>query len=268
MNAVSPRPTFDVLIMSEESRLGREAIETAFSLKQIITAGVRVFFYLEDRERTLDSPMDKVMLSLTAFADELEREKARQRVTDAMHRKARAGHVCGGRVFGYDNVAISGPNGDRAFVERRINQAEAAVVVRIFELCATGYGLVRITKTLNEDGAPSPRPQQGRPAAWAASTVREILHRQIYRGQIVWNQTRKRDRWGRKNQKPRSESDWIIVPAPHLRIVSDEQWTAAHCRLAEAKAAYLRGTDGKVWGRPERANESKYLLADYALCGL
>ena len=30
-----------------------------------------------DRERTLDSPTDKIMLSLTTFADELEREKAR-----------------------------------------------------------------------------------------------------------------------------------------------------------------------------------------------
>ena len=55
MNALKPRPPFQVLIMSEESRLGREAIETAYALKQLITAGVRVFFYLEDRERTLDS---------------------------------------------------------------------------------------------------------------------------------------------------------------------------------------------------------------------
>ena len=38
------------------------------------------------------------MLSLTAFADELEREKARQRTYDAMQRKARSGHVTGGRV--------------------------------------------------------------------------------------------------------------------------------------------------------------------------
>jgi hypothetical protein len=49
--------------MSEESRLGREQIETAFVMKQITDAGVRVFFYLEDRERTLDSAMDKVMLA-------------------------------------------------------------------------------------------------------------------------------------------------------------------------------------------------------------
>lgn len=41
---------------------------------------MRVFFYLEDRERTLDTPTDKIMLSLTAFAEELEREKARQYV--------------------------------------------------------------------------------------------------------------------------------------------------------------------------------------------
>ena len=44
--------------------------------------------FAEDRERTIDSPMDKVMLCLAAFADELERESAGQRTDDAMHRKA------------------------------------------------------------------------------------------------------------------------------------------------------------------------------------
>ena len=72
MNTLSPRPPFQILVMSEESRLGREQIETAYALKQITDAGVRVFFYLEDRERTLDSAMDKVMLSLTNFASEME----------------------------------------------------------------------------------------------------------------------------------------------------------------------------------------------------
>jgi DNA invertase Pin-like site-specific DNA recombinase len=66
------------------ARLGREAIETAYALKQLLAAGVRVFFNLEDRERVLDSPTDKIPLSLTAFANELEREKSRQRVTDTM----------------------------------------------------------------------------------------------------------------------------------------------------------------------------------------
>jgi DNA invertase Pin-like site-specific DNA recombinase len=88
MNALKPRPPFQILVMSEESRLGRESIETAYALKQLIQSGVRVFFYLEDRERTLETPTEKVMLSLTAFADELEREKARLRTYDALRRKA------------------------------------------------------------------------------------------------------------------------------------------------------------------------------------
>jgi len=59
MNGLKPRAPFQVLVMSEESRLGREAIETTYALKQLVQAGVRVFFYLEDRERTLDTPTDK-----------------------------------------------------------------------------------------------------------------------------------------------------------------------------------------------------------------
>src|SRR6059036_117292 len=103
MNALRPQPPFQILVMSEESRLGREQIETAYALKQLVTAGVRVFFYLENRERTLDSPTEKVMFSLSSFADEMERERGRQRTTDAMVRIARAGHVTGGKVYGYDN---------------------------------------------------------------------------------------------------------------------------------------------------------------------
>jgi DNA invertase Pin-like site-specific DNA recombinase len=127
MNALKPKPPFQVLVMSEESRLGREAIETAYALKQIVTAGVRVFFYLEDRERVLESPTDKVMLSLTTFADELEREKARQRTHDAMVRKAKALQVTGGKVYGYYNFEVATHDAatgrsKRLHVERRIDE--------------------------------------------------------------------------------------------------------------------------------------------------
>ena len=39
MKALKPRPTFHVLVMSEESRLGREQIKTAYALKQIRMPG-------------------------------------------------------------------------------------------------------------------------------------------------------------------------------------------------------------------------------------
>ncbi len=274
MNVLKPKPPFQVLIMSEESRLGREQIETAYLLKQIITAGVKVFYYLEDRERKLEGPVDKVLLSVTAFADELEREKARERTHDAMVRKAKALHVTGGRVFGYKNKEVfaesPGPDGrrQRLYVERVIDAGEAAVVRRIFELCAAGMGMKRIAVTLNKERAlaPVPRPAT-RPHGWSPSSVREILYRPLYRGDVVWNRSKKRDPWGVKKQRPRPEQEWIRIPAAELRIVSDELWNSAHDRLQATRATYLRTTRGSLWGRPPSGIESKYLLTGMAQCG-
>jgi site-specific DNA recombinase len=262
MNALKPRAPFQVLIMSEESRLGREAIETAYALKQLITAGVRVFFYLEDRERTLDSPTDKIMLSLTAFADELEREKARQRTYDAMLRKARAGHVTGGACFGYTNVRVDG------HVEREIHDAQAAVIREIFRLCAAGSGFRDIAHRLNAQHAPCPRGQQQRPTGWSPSSVRDVLYRPLYRGQIVWNRTRKRDTWGQHRQHARPGAEWLQVDAPHLRIVTEALWNAAHERLRTSRETYLRTNDGQLFGKPSNGIESKYLLTGLAQCGI
>ena len=68
LGVLTPRAPFRHLIMSEESRLGREQIETSYILKRILDADVRVHYYLDDRERTLDSPMDKMMAGLQHFA--------------------------------------------------------------------------------------------------------------------------------------------------------------------------------------------------------
>jgi site-specific DNA recombinase len=205
------------------------------------------------------------MLSLTAFADELEREKARQRVTDAMVRKAKAGHVTGGRVFGYDNLEVLDSTGRRAHVERRINETEAAIVRRIFEMCAAGTGYSRIAKLLNAERAPSPRPQQARPADWAPSSVREILFRDLYRGVVVWNRTQKRDRWGQHRQTARPDSEWLQREAPELRIVSDELWTRVHTRIGGIRTHLAAVTGGRLGARA-RDIESRYLLPGFARC--
>jgi hypothetical protein len=178
-----------------------------------------------------------------------------------LQRKAHAGFVCGGRTFGYDNTRVNG------HVERRINTVEADVIRRIFRWCADGHGVKAIAKRLNDDGAPSPRAQRGRSQSWAPSSVRAVLHRPIYHGEIVWNTTQKRDRWGQRRQTGRPESDWIRVEAPDLQIVSDEQWLAAHSRLDASRALYLRSTNGRSFGRPAVGNPSPYLLTNLAACG-
>jgi DNA invertase Pin-like site-specific DNA recombinase len=107
LNAVRPRASFQVLIVSELSRLGREQLETGYALKQLSQAGVRIWSYLEGREILLDTPTSKFLMSAVSFAAEMEREKARQRVTDAMVRRAQAGHVTGGRAVAHMSSAAS-----------------------------------------------------------------------------------------------------------------------------------------------------------------
>jgi len=261
LNALKPRAPFQVLIVSELSRLGREQLETSYALKQLSQAGVKVVSYLEDKEVLLDTPVDKFLMSAVSFAAEIEREKARQRTYDAMLRKARAGHVTGGRVFGYENVRT-----DAGHVERVINEAEAAVVRKIFELTTRGHGRISIAKLLNAKGAPAPRSQQGRPCAWAPTSIREVLYRELYRGVIVWNKTRKRDTWGKLKQTDRPDQEWVRVEVPRLRVVSDELWQATQARLSQARDSYLRVNGGRLWGRPVNGVASKYLLTGLSRC--
>jgi hypothetical protein len=94
------------------------------------------------------------MLSLTAFAGELEREKARQRTYDAMQRKAAAGHVTGGRVFGYDNVKAGTGSGPIAIASAGARGG------------ADQYGFAAGRPKRRSRPSPSWRPQAGNRAAW------------------------------------------------------------------------------------------------------
>jgi DNA invertase Pin-like site-specific DNA recombinase len=266
MNALKPRAPFQVLIMSEESRLGREQIETAYALKQILDADVRVWFHLDDRERTLDSAMDKMMAALSHFGAEMEREKASQRTHDALARKARALQVTGGKVFGYDNVEIRDASGQRLHVVRRINPDQASVIRRLFEGSADGLGLTRLAKSLNSAGVPPPRSGT---KGWAPTAIRELLRRRLYRGEIVWNQRQKIMKSGTKALRLRPETEWIRLDAPDLRIVSDTLWEAAHTQLDKRRALYSFASNGKLLGRPahlDNTRDSPYLLSGLAKC--
>jgi len=122
----------------------------------------------------------------------MERELARTRTRETMRRKAQEGHVAGGTVFGYRNVR------DNSHVSRVVNEQEAAAVRRIFELCANGLGYLKIRQVLNAEGAPAPTPRRDRPRGWTASSIREVLHRNLYRGRVVYGKTRWQDREGTK----------------------------------------------------------------------
>ncbi len=273
---------FDVIVMSELSRLGRDMVHTTYALDGIKSQGVRVFFYLTDEEIKFDSAMDRFMLSALSLAAELEREKASQRSRDALLRKAEKGYCTGGRVFGYDNVPVSHPNqkGEqvKSHTDYRINEREADTVRRTFRMYAAGYGHVTIAKTLNGDpgyrdpskeffdgvSRPSPR---GRTGSWAPSSVRAVLYNARYMGLIPFGEHRKVRSGGSANRRIK-QSEFLQTRREDLRIIPEPLWQEVQARLQAVAKTYIEDTGGRRWGRPGMGTESKYLMTGLGRCSV
>jgi site-specific DNA recombinase len=277
MMGTLPRPPFQVLIVSEQKSLGRESWETGYVIKQLALARVEVFSYMDGKSLTPKNWLEKAMASIRGAADEAAVADSSARTHEAHTKGFKAGHVVGGRVFGYRNEDVC--NGTdvhgrplRSHVVRVINPVEAAVVVRIFELYDSGYGLKRITKILRSEGAVFAEPFKRKTGlqpvgGWSPSTVRAILCREMYRGVGWWNRTRKKNDWFMLAPTDRPESEWVEYVDESLRIVTEELWKRVESRRNATEGKTLRFSDGRMSGRPPK-HAPQNLLAGLATCGV
>lgn len=293
---------FDVIVTSENSRIGRDMVRNAVVIDDIRTKGVRLFYYLNDAEEKFETPEQRLMATLGGFASEMERAKIAERTRDALSRKAEKGFSAGGRVYGYDNVwvfadgrrEIAPPGGrmkdeSRVRTDWQINEGQAAVVRGIFQMYADGYGHTAIAKTLNGEtggnqkkrrisyaplmeryfgGHTPPPPQHGEQGtgSWAPSTIRAMLYRLRYAGKAQYGEYHNVRNGGRVGKCVKQDK-FLIVDREDLRIVPPELWGKVQRRLKSVRENYLRENDGTLWGRPEIGRESKYLLSGLARCG-
>ena len=150
MNALKPRPPFQVLMMSEESRLGREAIETAYALKQIIRLASACFSTSRTASgRSTPRPRKSCCRSPRSRMNSSGRRGASARTMRCCARQ-RPGTSPAAACSGTERRDPRA-DGRRSHVERRINEAEAAIVRQVFQLSADGYGVKAIAKRLNAE---------------------------------------------------------------------------------------------------------------------
>jgi len=250
LESLRPKPKFGALVISEPSRLGREQIETAWVLKQIVDEGVRVFAYLDDKELTLGSAIEKFVASVQHFASESEREQGSKRTRDKMKQNAEQGKSVGGRLYGY---ATAGG-------QRTVNSSEARVVLRIFKRRVDGAGYFKIAQELNRDKVTSPRGLR----LWWPSQVGSVLKNEMYAGVKVWGRTRQTKRRG-TSAKEKSPESVVRRAAPALQIVSDKLWREVQAVNKAAAERCWRGPSGQLKSRP---TESRHLLTPFLACGV
>ncbi len=227
--ALTPKPSFDVLIVMESSRLSRQdqAFEQLVVIGTIERAGIRIFSYSDDRPVTVATENEELLAFVRSWADTKERRDAGRRSRDAMKLRAQQGKSCGGRRLGY------GPDG-------AVNPAEAETVRRIFRERGEGKGLTSIARGLERDGIPGPRSK-----GWHQSTISEVLKHEAYRGIRKWADVETTDE--------------------KIRIITAASWDAAHVVCARAASECWRGADGRLKSRGRVA--TKHALVGFLRCG-
>jgi site-specific DNA recombinase len=179
---------FTKLIVVEQSRLGRDQIDTMVLIRDIEEAGIEIWSTRDGRRIALSDDTSKLLASLEGWRDESERKKTATRVRDAAKTR-------------FENERLLGVKGAARLV---IHREQAQVVRRIFRLAADGLGLSRIAQQLNAEGIPGPQRLsdvevarlrvEGKPMPvnyWSISGVREVLHRDLYQGVVTFGKIRR-----------------------------------------------------------------------------
>ena len=200
----------DVLLSFAVDRLARNQTKLAVLLDEAEEAGVVLECVTEKVE---DSPLGKLVMSLRAFAAEVEREKIVERTTRGKLERARSGRIpqgFGKGCYGYAyNPAIG---------QREIEPFQAEVVRRIFTRYTELRSFDRVSHELNEQGITT---YVG--GKWHAIGVRRVLENESYTGRLVfrrsrWIKVRGKDGKLHRKRVERPDGEHVEIPGASPRI--------------------------------------------------
>lgn len=119
-----------------------------------------------------------------------------------------------------------------------------------------GLGYAGIAAILNGEGAPAPRTWKDPASKWSAGSVRELVNRPLYSGELVYGATKKRNIEGKVDPTRRPASEWIRIPAEDPRILPPELCDSVAARIAAMRARSLHAANGTLLGRPAGESSS------------
>ena len=143
--------------------------------------GSRVFFYPRTASARWTPPPPRCWRHCRGFAVRPSASMARARTYDALARKAKAGHVTGGTVYGYQQRPRRGPRraADRG---RRGDRGPADLPGLRERRRAEGARRGAHPRRRARADASAPRRMPG----WSSSAIHAMLGRELYRGVVSW----------------------------------------------------------------------------------
>ncbi len=242
---------FDVVLVELTDRLSRRRADLFWLADELKFDEIRIY--------TPAGEVSSLQLTFDGHSNEDFVAKLAYRVKSGHDVVARAGLIPGGAAYGYD-CAPHQPG------VKVINEGEAQIVRRIFSEYASGKSPRLIAADLMRDKVPSPTGS----AFWNYQTIvggagkkRGLLNNMLYVGVYLKNRTYnvKNPSTGKTVTREANPDDLIRAEVPHLRIVDQKLWDAAHKVRAERGNTML----GKVSQRAV-VPRKQHLLAGLLRC--
>ena len=259
---------FDIVLSEALDRVSRDQADVAVLFKHLRFAGVTIVTLAEGEITELHVGLKGTMNAL--FLKDLAAKTWR-----GLRGRVERGRSGGGLCYGYDVVRTTDAAGEPVRGERRIDEAEAAIVRRVFREFAAGISPRAIARRLNDEGVPGPSGK-----LWTDSTLRGhakrgtgLINNELYIGRLIWNRLRyvKNPDTGRRVSRINPSEEWIVTEAPELCIVGDALWRAVKDRQSALAARYATVIEATRAARANRLNAThrpRHLLSGLLECGV
>lgn len=247
------------IVVKDLSRLGRNYVETGDYLERVFPfLGVRFIAVNDNYDSSNIDSSDQLAASLKNLVNDAYAKDIARKIATTMKEKRLRGEYMGAYYpYGY----LKDPANPKKLI---VDPEIAPIVKEIFELRATGIGIERLCRVLNEKGYPSPgrlryergfmthNNQKGSELPWNRHVLKDLLLNVVYIGNLAQGRTGSCLPKGIPFHR-KDESEWDVVTGTHEPIISMELWDKVQAlntkRTTETKASF-----GKNANLPKRPN--------------
>lgn len=231
---------FDLIVVKDQSRLQRNTMDWYIFLNEIVQNQKKLYLYLEN---TFFDPKDKFIFGIKAMmAEEYSRDLSKKGNAAKRRRQEKGKPIITNRTWGFRNVGG----------EILIDEEEAKLVTRIYQLFADGFGGRVVARILRDEGV---RNRNGK--TLSENTIREIVKNPLYKGIAVMN--KEHFDFDAKKIIKNPESEWIYREGIVPKIISEDLWESANAQINSRKTVDRTHNVG--------INKGNNLLSSKIICG-
>lgn len=241
------------ILVKSISRFARNTVDALNYIRELKELGISIYFENENID-TLTTGGEVLITILAAMAEQESRTMSTN-IKWTYQKKFKNGEVIlnTGLMLGYTKAGRKDEEGREIY---EINEAEAAIVRRIYREYLAGTTITRICRGLEEDGIPTKLGKK----RWQYSVVNSILTNEKYTGDAVLGKTFKPDVLSKHRQKNKGQAPMYYAEGTHPAIIDKEMFEMVRVEMQRRK-------DEKVTAVGNSKYTSKYPFSGLLICG-